>query len=232
MLRTLLDAGIEPSQLLISTRSTGAAQLRELALRGAWVGFDNRKVAGAAHVLVFATLPSQLLDATREVQATITRRTLVLSLVGGVPSTKLSSMLMTPHALQLRADSERIRCALEARTSAHGPPKTALAVAGQVYLSEPLPSSALANLAARSLVADVQAADDLAGLVGSSMLHGLELEDKKDGIGRRALMLGEASPRLPPPPFPTRNTHISCFAFVLRSNWRMTKTELAEGPYS
>jgi hypothetical protein len=202
VVRTLLDAGVEPSQLLISTRSTGGAQLRELAVRGAWVGFDNKKVAGAAHVLVFATLPTQLPDATREVQETITRRTLALSLVGGVPSAKLRSMLMTPHALQLHAGSERIRAALEAQASAQGPPGTTVAVAGQVSLSEPLPSSALASLAAQSLLADVQAADELAGLVSGSMLHGLELEDEEGGIGKRALLLGGSAPRdAPPAPF-------------------------------
>jgi len=191
VVRTLLDAGIEASQLLISTRSTGSAQLRELSLRGAWVGFDNRKVAGSAHVLVFATLPSQLLEATREAQETITRRTLALSLVGGVPSTKLRSMLMTPHAIQLRANSERIRAALGMQTSAHGVPETGAAEAGQASLSEPLHSSTLASLAARALAADVQAADELARLVGGSMLEGLELDDEKEDIGRKALFLGE-----------------------------------------
>lgn len=189
VIRTLLDAGIEPSQLLISTRSPKNAQLRELSVRGAWVGFDNRKVAGAVHVLVFATLPSQLPDATQEVHSNISHRTLILSLVGGVPSTKIRSMVDSPYALQLLAGSEQIREALafQSKTAGLDAPDSASATTNHV--DEPLPSSKLASLALRAIISDMKSAHELARLIGSSMLHGQELEEEAEDIGRRALCM-------------------------------------------
>jgi len=194
VVRMLLDAGVHPSQLLISTRSPTTPQLSELAARGVWVGFDNRKVAGAVHVLVFATLPSQLQDATREAQETLTQRTLALSVVGGVPSTKLRLMLGTPHALQLRAETELVRDALALHATRSD------SAEHRADLSEPLPSSKLVNLATRALLPDARAADALAGAVGASMLHGLELDEEAHPTGERALVsdFGEAgSPAAP-----------------------------------
>lgn len=182
--RTLIDAGISPSQLLISTRSPNGALLRELSARGAWVGFDNRKVAARAHLLVVATLPSQLAEASRDVRQALTKRTLVLSLAGGVPSPKLRSMFGTSNALQLRAETERVREAL----AHHVVLGTEEQGGSSAAVGAPLPSATLASLASRALLADISSADELASLLGRTMMHGLELDDEAVSIGKKALV--------------------------------------------
>lgn len=57
----LIDSGIDPAQIAISTRSP--QRLQELVPLGVRVVFDNEGVASRCHLLILAVLPAQLSEA-------------------------------------------------------------------------------------------------------------------------------------------------------------------------
>ena len=97
----LVDAGIPPSAVLLSTRSPRRQD--DLAARGVAVIFDNALVASKAHMLVLAVLPAQLHDVARSMRPS--PHTLVLSLVGATPYTKIRQLFGAPHAIGSAADA-------------------------------------------------------------------------------------------------------------------------------
>lgn len=97
----LVDAGIPPTAVLMSTRSP--RRQADLAARGVAVVFDNALVASKANVLVLAVLPSQLHDVARTMRPG--PHTLVLSLVGATPLAKVRQLFEAPHAVGSAAEA-------------------------------------------------------------------------------------------------------------------------------
>ena len=97
----LLDAGILPSAVLVSTRSPG--RQKDLSARGVAVVFDNALVASKAQVLILAVLPAQLQEVARSMRPSA--NTLVLSLVGATPLPKVQQLFGTSHAVRSSADA-------------------------------------------------------------------------------------------------------------------------------
>jgi len=169
---TLLDIGLAPSQLIVSTRSP--ERQRELAARGALVTFDNERTAARCHVLILCVLPAHLPEVSRAVRKGLTPKTLVLSVVAAVPTKKLRSLLESDHALAVSADAARVRSSLrsaepDAAAEPDAPP-TARA----------LPTSTLLDHAASSLFADGAACTQLVHALGA-MVHGVEGWSAEEG---------------------------------------------------
>ena len=97
----LLDAGIPPPAVLMSTRSP--RRQKALAARGVAVVFDNALIASRCHLLILCVLPAQLQDVARTLKPQ--SHTAVLSLVGATPLAKIRSLLQAPHALSAGADA-------------------------------------------------------------------------------------------------------------------------------
>ena len=98
----LLDAGLPPSSVLMSTRSP--QRQKELSRRGASVIFDNALVASRAQLLIIAVLPGpQLHEVARTARPAA--HTLVLCLVGATPLPKVRSLFGAPKALTSAADT-------------------------------------------------------------------------------------------------------------------------------
>ena len=74
----LLDAGIPPPAVLMSTRSP--LRQKDLAARGVAVVFDNALVAARCQLLILCVLPAQLQDVAKTLRPQ--SHTVVLSLVG------------------------------------------------------------------------------------------------------------------------------------------------------
>ena len=91
----LLDAGLPPSSVLLSTRTP--LRQKELTARGASVFFDNALAASRAHLLILAVLQPHLQDVARSLRPR--PNTTVLSLVGATPLAKIRSMFGAPRAI-------------------------------------------------------------------------------------------------------------------------------------
>eukprot|EP00966_Prymnesium_polylepis_P312837 7229313-Prymnesium_polylepis.1 len=100
--RTMLDAGFEPTQLLLATRTP--SRQKELAARGVHLVTDLESVASRAHVLFLCVLPAHLQDVSRGLRKSVSRQTLVVSLVAGVTRVKLEQMLDSPAAFVLNSE--------------------------------------------------------------------------------------------------------------------------------
>jgi hypothetical protein len=96
----LLDAGIPPPAVLMSTRSP--LRQKDLAARGVAVVFDNALVAARCQLLILCVLPAQLQDVAKTLRPQ--SHTVVLSLVGATPIAKIRSLFHSPHALSAGAD--------------------------------------------------------------------------------------------------------------------------------
>lgn len=97
----LVDAGIPPSAVLLSTRSPSRQE--DLSARGVAVVFDNALVASKAHMLVLAVLPAQLQDVARSLRPA--PNMLLLSLVGATPLNKVRQLFEAPYAIGSAADA-------------------------------------------------------------------------------------------------------------------------------
>ena len=97
----LLDAGIPPPAVIMSTRSP--RRQKDLAARGVAVVFDNALVAARCQLLILAVLPAQLQDVAKTLRPS--SHTLVLSLVGATPIAKIRSLFCAPHAIAAGADA-------------------------------------------------------------------------------------------------------------------------------
>jgi hypothetical protein len=167
---SLLDAGISPASLMISTRTP--TRQRGLAERGAQVFFDNARVAARAHVLFVAILPAQLPAVVKELRGVLTPRTLVLSVVAGTPPAKLAFQLgVAPTAvLGLGADATlallpaahaaRVKMLVQQRGAAPD-------------VSPSVPDFELVELAAEGLLPDEPSATALLRAL-PTVLHGVD----------------------------------------------------------
>lgn len=97
----LLDAGIPPPAVLMSTRSP--RRQKDLAARGVAVVFDNALIAARCQLLILCVLPAQLQDVAKTLKPSA--HTVVLSLVGATPIAKIRSLFHSPHALPSGADA-------------------------------------------------------------------------------------------------------------------------------
>ena len=97
----LLDAGIPPPAVLMSTRSP--RRQKDLAARGVAVVFDNALVAARCQLLILAVLPAQLQDVAKTLRPS--PNTLLLSLVGATPLPKIRSLFAAPRAIAGGADT-------------------------------------------------------------------------------------------------------------------------------
>ncbi|XP_065827704.1 NADP-dependent oxidoreductase domain-containing protein 1-like [Oscarella lobularis] len=92
IIKCLLNYGrCSPSDILVSTRRPDT--LKRLSDLGVDVGFNNARVARSVHLLFIACLPSQLPDVSKSIAGCINFSTLVFSVVGGMPVTKISQLL-------------------------------------------------------------------------------------------------------------------------------------------
>ena len=149
----LLDAGIPPTAILMSTRSP--RRQSELAARGVAVFFDNALVASRAHVLLVAVLPCQMAELARTLRPPA--HAVVLSLAGAVPLAKVRSLFGAPSALTSGADTtlpllqsaqaER-REDQELLLGGAAPPESGVVSTGR------LPDEEVLELAARGFFAD------------------------------------------------------------------------------
>jgi hypothetical protein len=87
-----------PQDIFVSTRRPEAIQ--DLSDRGVSVTFNNSKVAKSVHVLFLCCLPSQLSGVSQDIRGCINYSTLVYSLVGVTPISKLCQLLSFKNILK------------------------------------------------------------------------------------------------------------------------------------
>ncbi|KAL1511678.1 hypothetical protein AB1Y20_004968 [Prymnesium parvum] len=162
--RALIDAGFDPLQLLVGTRTP--SRLKLLSERGVRVVADVPSVARLSHVLFVCVLPVHLTDVAKALRGSLSRHTLTISLVAGVRRTKLQQLLGTPAVLATRHD-EALAALRDKRHAALISP-----AAGPLKRLTP----ELLRLSARLVAPDVRALDELL-LTLPAVVQGLELAD-------------------------------------------------------
>ena len=147
----LLDAGTPPSAVMMSTRSP--QRQKDLAARGVAVVFDNALVASRAQLLIIAVLPAQLQELARTLRPG--PRTLVLSLVGATPASRIRMLFNAPTAITSAAEAtlpliEATQAVQQQRSTSKG---TTADQAGPLAAGR-LVDDALVEVAARGLAPD------------------------------------------------------------------------------
>ena len=165
--RRLLDAGFSQSQLLVATRSPQRA--KDLSARGVQVTTDVESVASSTRLLILAVLPAHLPEVARSLRKSLSRQTLIISLVSGVSRAKLISLLGVQSIIVLHTEAALV--ALQAHLHLDADSRGGRAAPSKPTKKLTLP---LLRVSAESFMPSVAVAAELVGVL-PVVLNGLEL---------------------------------------------------------